>query len=227
MAASMAQRLDNGVFGAAGRALFNTTGRAAASAQSGGLADIGNLFQARQVSGGDIRADFLRHADALGVSREQAEAYFRNNSSQVVQSMAGNLQAIMTPQEQANLFEQAERSAGRGTGRGGTAAVRIIDENRDAPNQHTTEYQPTTGSILLRANDLINGDRQADYGDARENLQRIADLWGTVLGIEVTIEQVCLCMIQLKAARLVKSPKHEDSWIDIAGYVGLIDKARR
>lgn len=129
MAASMAQRLDNGVFGSAGRALFNITGRGAAAAQSGGLADIGNLFQSRQISAGDIRADFLRHAEGLGINRDRASDYFRNNSSAVVQSASADLQAILTPQQQAQLFEQAERSAGRGTGRGGTSQVRAENEH--------------------------------------------------------------------------------------------------
>ena len=34
----------------------------------------------------------------------------------------------------------------------------------------------------------------------------------------VTPEQVVLCMTCLKVARLMETPKHEDSWVDIAGY---------
>ena len=37
------------------------------------------------------------------------------------------------------------------------------------------------------------------------------------LGQDVTPEQV-LCMTCLKVARLMETPKHEDSWVDIAGY---------
>lgn len=32
------------------------------------------------------------------------------------------------------------------------------------------------------------------------------------------------CMIQVKAARLVNQQTHEDSWLDIAGYVGCVGK---
>ena len=48
--------------------------------------------------------------------------------------------------------------------------------------------------------------------------QRIASLWSVVLGQDVTPEQVALCMTCLKVARLMETPAHEDSWVDIAGY---------
>jgi hypothetical protein len=74
--------------------------------------------------------------------------------------------------------------------------------------------------ILDTAGDLINGDRAKDYGDAHKNFQDIAKLWSVVLGTEVTEQQFVLCMIMVKAARLMKTD-HEDSWIDICGYAAL------
>lgn len=75
--------------------------------------------------------------------------------------------------------------------------------------------------ILRTAEKLINGQRAKDYGDACENFQRIADLWAPILRTPVTAEQVALCMAQVKIARLITSPGHEDSWIDLAGYAAL------
>jgi hypothetical protein len=75
--------------------------------------------------------------------------------------------------------------------------------------------------ILTTAEQLINGPRAKDYGDAAENFQRIADLWRPVLGADVTPEQVALCLAQLKIARLISSPAHEDSWVDACGYLAL------
>lgn len=77
---------------------------------------------------------------------------------------------------------------------------------------------------LDKATALIYGDRQKEYGKAKDNIENIAKLWSVMLGIEITVEQVCLCMIQVKAARLLITPTHDDSWIDIAGYVGVMDK---
>lgn len=84
--------------------------------------------------------------------------------------------------------------------------------------------------MLHRAEELINGARQKDYGDKLRNFDQIADFWNAQLkyklapGQKVTAEDVALCMIGVKAARLAKSPTHADSVIDIAGYIGCYDK---
>lgn len=79
----------------------------------------------------------------------------------------------------------------------------------------------TREGILMTAQRLINGKRAADYGDAYENHQRIAQLWSVLLEQDVTPEQVYQCMIAVKLARLIVTPGHEDSWIDICGYAAL------
>ena len=61
-------------------------------------------------------------------------------------------------------------------------------------------------------------ERGENYGDVRQNHQRIAAMWSVVLGKTVTPEQVVLCMTCLKVARLMETPEHVDSWVDIAGY---------
>ena len=33
--------------------------------------------------------------------------------------------------------------------------------------------------------------------------------------------QVYLCLNQLKVSRLIETPTHADSWVDIAGYAAL------
>lgn len=71
---------------------------------------------------------------------------------------------------------------------------------------------------------LIEGDRAEEYGDPSVNHQRIAKLWSGVLETNVTAHQVYLCMIAVKMSRLVASPLHRDSWLDIAGYAALADK---
>lgn len=84
--------------------------------------------------------------------------------------------------------------------------------------------------MLHRAEELINGARQQDYGDKLRNFAQIAAYWNAHLmyklapGQSITAEDVALCMIGVKAARLAKSPTHADSVIDIAGYIGCYDK---
>lgn len=75
--------------------------------------------------------------------------------------------------------------------------------------------------ILQAAESLINGQRATDYGDAAENFQRIAELWAPIIGFTLKPAYVGLCLAQLKVARLITSPTHEDSWVDAAGYIAL------
>jgi hypothetical protein len=77
------------------------------------------------------------------------------------------------------------------------------------------------GKILATARDYISGDRDRDYGGARDNFTRIGRLWAEIFGHPVTPEQVALCMNQVKVARLVNTPDHQDSWVDAAGYMAL------
>jgi hypothetical protein len=75
--------------------------------------------------------------------------------------------------------------------------------------------------ILDKAKTLISGERAKDYGDAYLNHKRIAELWSPILDKDITVEQVYACMIAVKLSRLIETPDHEDSWIDICGYAAL------
>ena len=75
--------------------------------------------------------------------------------------------------------------------------------------------------ILDKAKTLISGERAKDYGDAYLNHKRIAELWIPILDKDITVEQVYACMIAVKLSRLIETPDHEDSWIDICGYAAL------
>ena len=75
--------------------------------------------------------------------------------------------------------------------------------------------------LLDEAKNLVNGPRARDYGDAYENHERVAQLWSTILRQDVSVSQVYQCLMALKLARLIVSPTHTDSWVDIAGYASL------
>lgn len=81
---------------------------------------------------------------------------------------------------------------------------------------------PERVEVLREAASLISGDRERDYGPPAKNFATIAALWSQILGIEVTAQQVALCMIQLKMARMINGGgMKKDSAVDIAGYAGL------
>tara|TARA_R100000900_G_scaffold106010_1_gene82260 strand:+ start:181 stop:435 length:255 start_codon:yes stop_codon:yes gene_type:complete len=75
--------------------------------------------------------------------------------------------------------------------------------------------------ILNKSQSLINGDRAKEYGDAYENHKRIAEMWSVLLNKQITVSQVYQCMIAVKLSRLIETPEHIDSWIDICGYGAL------
>lgn len=79
-------------------------------------------------------------------------------------------------------------------------------------------------SILEEAEHLIHGDRQRDYGSARESFSRIADFWTTYLGPNLvrhlTPLNVAQMMVLLKVSRSVTSSKR-DTFVDQAAYSDL------
>lgn len=80
--------------------------------------------------------------------------------------------------------------------------------------------------ILKSAGDLIDGDRAKDYGDAYVMHARIAAGWSQILGIDIAPHQVALCMSWLKISRLVESPDHADSYVDLVAYGALAGEIR-
>lgn len=77
------------------------------------------------------------------------------------------------------------------------------------------------GNILDEAKRLINNDRQKDYGRPEINHTRIANLWSAFLETDITPAQVAMCMSLVKVARLIESPKHLDSYVDMAAYAAI------
>lgn len=70
-------------------------------------------------------------------------------------------------------------------------------------------------------------DRGAAYGDPKVQMQAIAQRWSITLGVTVTPQQVALCMIELKLARLAHDPNYADGPIDVIGYAALIPEITR
>lgn len=91
-------------------------------------------------------------------------------------------------------------------------------------------------SILRIADDTINGQRAQDYGDVRTSFNQISDLWSVYLNrhiktaypdleapIQLSNEDVANLMILMKVSR-AQNGFHLDSYVDIAGYAGCVEK---
>ncbi len=86
------------------------------------------------------------------------------------------------------------------------------------------DAKPNARADLLRlAESLVNGDRNAQYGDPRQDFRRTADFWsdylGDVLGDDRLMpHDVAAMMALLKISRIRWNPTKQDSWADLAGY---------
>jgi hypothetical protein len=101
--------------------------------------------------------------------------------------------------------------------------------NQARNRQGMTKILIDRDDFLEQAKELINGQRAKDYGDAKENHQKIASLWSAYLTckrpdgssyIHITPEDVVLMMMLVKVARITHSST-TDSWVDLCGYAAL------
>ena len=90
-------------------------------------------------------------------------------------------------------------------------------------------------SILMEAEDIINGQRRQDYGSVTESFENVAGLWSEYLSrhvktgnniakpVDLTGEDIANLMILMKVSR-AQNGFHRDSYVDIAGYAGCAEK---
>lgn len=90
-------------------------------------------------------------------------------------------------------------------------------------------------SILDAAKAIVHGNREQVYGHPSKNLSCIAGMWEQYLhsrgllnldGEGLRPEDVALMMTLLKIARLANNLSHEDSLVDAAGYLALVERCK-
>lgn len=80
--------------------------------------------------------------------------------------------------------------------------------------------------ILKEVKNLLNGDRQREYGPPDKGLETIARLWTAYIqatlnvDLKITSSDACMMMVLLKVARQSNS-KDRDSYRDIIGYTAI------
>ncbi len=77
----------------------------------------------------------------------------------------------------------------------------------------------------------VTADRRDIYGDPQDTYRRISRMRAVVDECEDPQIREILGMIVTKVARLIQTPNHLDSWVDVAGYsrcgVMLLDGRER
>jgi len=81
--------------------------------------------------------------------------------------------------------------------------------------------------ILVKANELIHGERQKSYGSPKSNFTKIGRIWGAINDIpDIEPEKVALMMAGLKIAR--ESHAHtQDNLVDGAAYFATIPMIKK
>jgi len=84
------------------------------------------------------------------------------------------------------------------------------------------------GKILMRALDLINGERQDTYGKPEDSFTLIAEYWnhfleskGVILNSNIGAKEVAEMMMLLKIARMSGQKPRLDNYIDLVGYAAI------
>ena len=82
----------------------------------------------------------------------------------------------------------------------------------------------STGRTLSdRALELVNGDRQDEYGEPLEHCRKVAAVWAAAFGWDVDARKFALAMNLLKLVREAHCPK-EDSRVDAVGWGEIEDQ---
>lgn len=74
--------------------------------------------------------------------------------------------------------------------------------------------------LLADATEIINGDRNVQYGEPSQDFERTALLWTVYLSGRSVVQShdVAAMMCLLKLSRITWSPEVRDHWVDLAGY---------
>lgn len=85
----------------------------------------------------------------------------------------------------------------------------------------------TNGSeILTEAHELVNGPRQDAYSHPYDDYWKVAQLFNSMTGIQLSIKQAVTFMICVKLARIATNDAngrwHRDSVVDAAGYLACL-----
>ena len=80
-------------------------------------------------------------------------------------------------------------------------------------------------SILSEAEEIVNGSRHSDYGDAKESFGRVATIASVMTGKELAPEDCCAVLMAVKLVR--ESFNHKrDNLVDLCGYAELMNRLK-
>jgi hypothetical protein len=78
-------------------------------------------------------------------------------------------------------------------------------------------------SILTEAENIVNGDRNVQYGNPNEAFKEYSNILETTFGIKLTPTEICKVQIAIKLGRL-KYKHKRDSVVDLCGYAEILNR---
>lgn len=78
--------------------------------------------------------------------------------------------------------------------------------------------------LLNLAENLVNGDRNNQYGDPIDDFRKTASMWTVYLNAvrkdrpHLVAHDVAVLLMLLKISRIAWCPEKMDNWTDLAGY---------
>ena len=93
---------------------------------------------------------------------------------------------------------------------------------------NTQKNTPTPGTeILQEAYKIVNQDRQNTYGHPKDDYTKVINIFETLTGKELTINEAILFMVSVKLARLRtnldQGQLHHDTLLDTIGYLTCLN----
>jgi len=92
---------------------------------------------------------------------------------------------------------------------------------------HSDNMDSTTDRawLLRKAESIVCGDRNQEYGEPVENMSRTAAMFSAYLGdrrgTDMDSTDIAVFGIILKLGRLAHDAGSADSWLDVAGYASI------
>lgn len=156
----------------------------------------------------DTVALCLQGIEAQSEKTKQALLEIEKQANDTAHKNASGTQANINAHKIMNIIRKA-------TGRPQRLAPlrKQLDDPEDA-------HDWADEAILGQADDLVNGDRQADYGHPVENYTHIAKVVTSFLRSKVTPEEMAVIMVIVKLCRSTEKYKR-DNFVDAAGYLKI------
>jgi len=93
---------------------------------------------------------------------------------------------------------------------------------------HKQKTEPTPGTeILIQAHQIVNQDRQNTYGHPIDDYTKVINIFETLTGKKLTLDDAILFMVSVKLARLRTNLEqeilHHDTLLDTIGYLTCLN----